>query len=263
MKWWFSDYDGTIQLHNEPKIKNEDMDFINKWIGADNKLIITTGRNKFEALEKIQEYKLDYEYLITNNGAMVHDKNNKTLMHSTISLDIRKKLVEKLDIMVGRCGIAFTSNNDKKILCGFDKPKKNETEPVLEYWFNQENVYEQYRNQLLTDKNVNNIAFYCYIEDINFIKELFKDIKSIKILQTFTFVVEIMDEHVSKKAGIEFIQKIHNFNDSDIYTSGDGENDIEMLEGYQNSFAINSGLEIVKQKANYIIDSVKDIEKYL
>jgi hypothetical protein len=46
MKWWFSDYDGTINVNHNDIIEQQDLEFINEWIDDGNKLVIATGANE-------------------------------------------------------------------------------------------------------------------------------------------------------------------------------------------------------------------------
>ncbi|WP_257789172.1 HAD family hydrolase [Spiroplasma clarkii] len=84
-----------------------------------------------------------------------------------------------------------------------------------------------------------------------------------KAVRTHTNVLEVMDNDVSKAAGIGIIQKIHNFSNDDIVACGDGENDIEMLTKAKYSFAMTNHQPKVCTYADHTIDQVHQIETIL
>ncbi|WP_408640665.1 HAD family hydrolase [Spiroplasma taiwanense] len=50
----------------------------------ENKFIIATGRSKKEAIEILKRNNLDFDYLITNNGAILYDKNQNILIEKQL-----------------------------------------------------------------------------------------------------------------------------------------------------------------------------------
>ncbi|WP_075057894.1 HAD hydrolase family protein [Spiroplasma litorale] len=93
------------------------------------------------------------------------------------------------------------------------------------------------------------------------IKELFKNIKGIKLVQTAPYIIEIMNEEVSKAKGIRFLQSKLKIKNEDIVITGD--NDYEMLSQFDNTFAIKTGSKLALSAANKTIDEVSEIANYI
>jgi HAD superfamily hydrolase (TIGR01484 family) len=114
-----------------------------------------------------------------------------------------------------------------------------------------------------TNKDLNIIYFYVNKGDIEEIKNRFHAIPGLKAVRTVTNVIEVMNADVSKAHGIKIIEDMHNLDNANIFTSGDGENDIEMLAHTKHSFAMDTADDVVKKTASHVIARVRDIKKYL
>ncbi|QBQ07242.1 Cof-type HAD-IIB family hydrolase [Spiroplasma gladiatoris] len=264
-KWWFSDYDGTILLDSSEGIYKQDLDFINKWIRNNNNFVIASGRNRDDLKNILKTNNLIYNYLITNNGAMVHDKNDKVILHKTISLEVRKDILKLINKWKDKVGIQLLFGNESlTVSCIKNKRKDVEPNQMVElHWLKVNNLSLNFESKVLNDKNLDTIKFYSYLEDLDCIEKDFAIIKNTRYMQTYYFVLELTNKEASKLDGIKEIQKIFNIKENDIYVSGDGENDIEMLEAFQNSFVVSSGNKKALKAGKHVIDSISDIKKYV
>lgn len=90
MKLFASDYDGTLLYAKH--IMPEDLKAIQEWKDAGNQFVIVTGRSKVSIQKQIDEYDLPVDFVVTNNGGMVFDKDGKILLSNYLdyitSLDI-------------------------------------------------------------------------------------------------------------------------------------------------------------------------------
>ena len=77
-KIFVSDYDQTFYLNDEDIEKNKIA--INEFRKKGNIFVIATGRSYFDFQNKVDEYNLNYDYVIINHGATILDKNNNILM---------------------------------------------------------------------------------------------------------------------------------------------------------------------------------------
>ncbi|WP_146637213.1 HAD family hydrolase [Spiroplasma clarkii] len=103
MKWWFSDYDGTLNLDHSNKIKDKDLEFIRNWKKQGNKFVVATGRMVQEISTILEGYQIDYDYLICNNGATVYDSNKQMIHCQSINLACRPKFerfLKRLKILI-------------------------------------------------------------------------------------------------------------------------------------------------------------------
>ena len=71
------------------------------------------------------------------------------------------------------------------------------------------------------------------------------------------FVVDIVPKGISKATGLDFLIEYANIKEEDVYTIGDGHNDIEMLDVVGYPIVMENGSDEVKQHACYICDDVE------
>ncbi|ALD66609.1 Cof-type HAD-IIB family hydrolase [Spiroplasma cantharicola] len=263
MKWWISDFDGTLTLReNNHKISLEDEKFIKQWT-KNNKFVIATGRGFLELDEIIREKGFEVEYRITNNGAAMF-KNNESIYELSIPMSERKKILENLTKLHKKCGIKISDTKNTNIISGIDEviPRFKET-LVFPHWFSVEDRFQDFMDEILENEKLNNISLYAHVQDFDFIMQLFENIEGIKIVKTAPFVLEIMHKDVSKHLGIKYLQDKYNIANNDIVVSGDGDNDFEMLSSFENSFVMNSATPLALSAGKIKIKSVSDIGKYI
>ena len=85
-KIFVSDYDQTFYLNDEDIEKNKIA--INEFRKKGNIFVIATGRSYFDFQNKVDEYNLNYDYVIINHGATILDKNNNILINFPIKNEI-------------------------------------------------------------------------------------------------------------------------------------------------------------------------------
>ncbi|QGS51469.1 Cof-type HAD-IIB family hydrolase [Spiroplasma tabanidicola] len=263
MKWWFSDYDGTINLQHDDSIDPRDLDFINRWIKNNNAFAIATGRMVSEVQEVLAKNNVPYNYIICNNGAMVYEKDKGVIVETPIPLEYRKDIIEVLDKLRDKYILGYCLLDQRK---DYAKPYLEEIDsnPFLSKYAPKKNNYEIGKKDILENKDVNLI--YVYVnkdEAIEMRTFLEKQLPFLKVVRTHINVIEIMQKDVSKAHGILEIQKLKGFKMEDVITSGDGENDIEMLALTKNSFTMKHHQPGVREHAEYEINNVFEIEDIL
>jgi Cof subfamily protein (haloacid dehalogenase superfamily) len=262
MKWWFSDYDGTINVNHNDIIEQQDLEFINEWIDDGNKLVIATGRMNHEILGVLKQNAIPFDYLVMNNGACVYDKSNNLISHLTIPMAARKEIVAILTEWKDRFAISYCIENTRTDLTSVYTKEIEESEFLRQYAPHHNNFAAGIKD-IETNKDLNIIYFYVNKGDIEEIKNRFHAIPGLKAVRTVTNVIEVMNADVSKAHGIKIIEDMHNLDSANIFTSGDGENDIEMLAHTKHSFAMDTADDVVKKTASHVIARVRDIKKYL
>ncbi|WP_339033623.1 HAD-IIB family hydrolase [Spiroplasma endosymbiont of Cantharis rufa] len=263
MKWWISDFDGTLTLkENNHNISLEDENFVKQWTKS-NKFVIATGRGFLELDEIIKEKGFDVEYRITNNGAAMF-KNSESIYELSIPMNERKQILENLKKLHKFCGIKISDTKNTNIISGIEEviPRFKET-LVLPHWFNVEDRFQDFMEEILQNEKLNNISLYAHVLDFDLITDLFKNVEGIKIVKTAPFVLEIMHEDVSKHLGIKYLQDKYKIDSNDIVVSGDGDNDFEMLKSFENSFVIKSATPLALSAGKTKISSVSEIGKYI
>ena len=99
-----SDYDNTYEIHyddnNLEEVFKLNYNAVKKYREEKNLFAIATGRH-FDAIKRtIDEKKLEFDYLIVNNGAEVYDSNYNLLFAKSIDDEslTKIKLLNQLDI---------------------------------------------------------------------------------------------------------------------------------------------------------------------
>ena len=85
------DLDGTL-LNEHHTISEETKETIRKVVNSGVKFIIATGRHHNDAITFKNMLDLD-SFLITSNGAKVHDYNNKEIISHNIPVHLSKELL--------------------------------------------------------------------------------------------------------------------------------------------------------------------------
>jgi len=89
-------------------------------------------------------------------------------------------------------------------------------------------------------------------------KNLGKKFPALNVVRSAPYLLEIMDESVSKATGIEILLKHYGFTLHEAVAFGDNYNDIEMLELIPQSVAMANAPAAVKKIAAAVTDSNKD-----
>ncbi|QHX36291.1 Cof-type HAD-IIB family hydrolase [Spiroplasma sp. BIUS-1] len=263
MKWWFSDYDGTINLTHNDFIDSRDLEFIKRWIDQGNKFAIATGRMEHEIKPILEKSNIPYDYMICNNGAVVYNKDSEIIANASIPMESRKDIIELFESLREEYILGYCLKDQRTAYSRVEEPEIY-TNPFLSRYAPEKNNFEQGKEDILNNPDLNLLYFFIPEAKVLEVKNLLNGrIKNCKAFRTHRNVIEIMREDVSKAYGIKVIQDINGFETKDIYASGDGENDIDMLKYTQNSFAMKNHQSQVDKAAKYMIENVWEIEKYL
>lgn len=76
-------------------------------------------------------------------------------------------------------------------------------------------------------------------------------------------VLEITAGGVNKAKTLQEYMKIYGIKDDEVAVAGDSFNDLTLFDHFSNSFAMESGQEVVKSKASHIIKTVSDIRPFV
>ncbi|QBQ07245.1 HAD superfamily hydrolase [Spiroplasma gladiatoris] len=263
MKWWFSDYDGTINLNHNDSIDPKDLNFINRWIKQGNTFAIATGRMVGEIQDILKKAKVPYNYIICNNGAMVYEKEKGIIAKTPIPFEYRKNISEifkelRNNFILGYCLL------DQRMSYSKIYTKEVEENPFLIKYAPKKNNFEQGQKDILENPDLNLLYIYINQSEARDVKKMLQEkFKGLKVVRTHANVIEVMHKEVSKAHGILEIQKLKHFELDDVITSGDGENDIEMLALTKNSFVMKNYQPGVEEYGKHIISNVWEIEEYL
>ena len=221
-----SDYDQTFYLNDEDIEKNKKS--VEEFRKKGNIFVFATGRSYFDFMNKAEQYKLKWDYLIINHGATILDKNNNIISNYTIDNDVIKNIKKDLEIEKAIkyfcCNLenSRTDFNDKDLTKIYAKYEKDKAEQI---------------NSLINKKYSEFVN--CYLVSGN--------------------AVEIISNKTCKSNAIEEIVQIEKVNRENIFTIGDGYSDIEMIKNYNGYCMEKFVQELLKICNGKIVKSVSEL----
>ena len=222
-----SDYDGTFYQNDIDTKKN--IDKVNEFRTLDNLFVLATGRSYVDLKQKIDKYEIPYDYLILNHGALLLSKDLEILKVFTLD----KELVDSI--------LEYANNKDIYdviLISAFDKNVKD-TSNIVKIM----------------------LKLYSYdkaLEVKNYIDKSYTNIKSYFISEDNHYLVEVVSNKASKSLMIDKILDKEGIVKKNVYTIGDGINDIDMIRDYNGYRVSNSCKELVSV-TDRVIDNVSDL----
>ncbi len=223
-----SDYDGTF-YQNDIDIK-KNIDKVNEFRTLGNLFVLATGRSYVDLLEQTNKYKIPYDYLILNHGSLLLSKDLEIIKVFTLDEDLVDSILEDV-------------NNNKYIY-----------DIVLIDIFNK-----GINNTLNIVKIM--LKIYNYdkaLEVKNYIDENYINIKSYLIRDEDHYLVEVVSIKASKSFMIEKIVTKEKIEKNNIYTIGDGINDIDMIRDY-NGYRVKKSCSKLYSITSKVVFSVNDL----
>lgn len=249
MKLLASDYDGTLRYAED--VMPEDIEAIKKWKEAGNMFVLVTGRS-YESIEvQIKKMGIDVDYVITNNGGMVFDGNGKVLSKNYLNYD---SAVLILSAVKGNESIISYVVND-----GIHRHRIILKEGATDHRYKhlQPDWTEEY---LLDNCAFAQIVLSC--DDTHTALEIADKINTMidsVVAYPNNFVVDVVPAGVSKATGMEFVSGYSGVDEKDIYTIGDGYNDIPLMEYGMNGYVMFTADEEVKMHAQKEYNSIHEL----
>ena len=222
-----SDYDGTF-YQNDLDIK-KNIDKVNEFRTLDNLFVLATGRSYVDLKQKIDKYEIPYDYLILNHGALLLSKDLEIIKVFTLD----KELVDSI--------LEYANNKDIYdviLISAFDK-NVTDTSNIVKIM----------------------LKLYSYdkaLEVKNYIDKSYTNIKSYFISEDNHYLVEVVSNKASKSLMIDKILDKEGIVKNNVYTIGDGINDIDMIRDYNGYRVRNSCKELVSV-TDRVIDNVSDL----
>ena len=232
------DLDGTL-LNESYEISEKTREVIKKVTEQGIKFIIATGRHHNDA-KVYKEILKSESFLITSNGAKVHNPENKEI----ISHNIPKELSEKL--------LSFTYHEELHKNIYSDEKWYAESPLEMAEQFHKESgfMYEISSFESLRGKEVT--KFFFLSENQKIMSSLEKDLKEnfglkLNITLSFSSCIEVMKDGISKATAIEEVLKMENIHPDETIAFGDGLNDFEMLSLVKKGYIMGNGSERLKE----------------
>lgn len=227
MKVLVSDYDQTFYLNDDDLKKNKEA--VKEFRNKGNIFIFATGRSHIDFLNKVNEYNLEYDYVILNHGSTILDKDGNVISNYPIKKDVIKEIVDDLDI----------DNSISHFFCNIENSRCNINDKDI----NKINVKYKDREKALEIKKLLDKKYYNYINSYI----------------VMSGALEIMSSVTNKAKSINEILNILNIPKEYVYTIGDGYSDIQMIKefnGYCIKDSIKELLDYCKDKK---VESVSEL----
>lgn len=249
MKLIAADYDGTLNYCG--KVTEEDLEALEKWQAEGNLFVIDTGRSLESIRIEAEKNNLNPDYYITNNGGMVFDKNSERLNASFLDNDLAHELMHMGLNLEGT--VSFVANDG-----------------IYRHRIMVNPQLEDHRYTLAPDLSFEGLlALNRYSQIVFSMDETEKATALAAMLNekyggrieayANRWVVDIVRKGVSKAGGLDFLAKHLGIGEEDIYTLGDADNDIPMIEYGLHGACMESGVEEAKAKAKILCKGAADL----
>lgn len=255
MKILFTDLDGTL-LNKESKISARTKVFLDEFINAGNKLVLSSGRPLDSIIEVKESSGLNYSgvIIIASNGTQIYDCDSKT---SILEKRMPLSFVSHLQAEAAKHRLHIHTYTDDAIVCD------SEDEEIL-YYRRRIHLpliiaddYASYLTEgpfkmLAIDlKNHERLTDFCesiagWAED------------KIRYIFSSNYYLELFVKDAGKGNAVRYIYEHFGVSRNDTYAAGDAENDISMLEAAGCGIAMQNAADIVKKAADVITPKDND-----
>ncbi|OQM34088.1 Cof-type HAD-IIB family hydrolase [bacterium endosymbiont of Pedicinus badii] len=240
-----SDLDGTLLSKNH-RIEIFTKKILQRVIKKGIHFIFATGRHHID-VKKIQNDLKIKTYMITSNGARIHDNFGNLIF----SHDFEESIVRELASMFYK---------DKKISTNIFRDKEwfisKEEINRKDFFFESSFNYKIYKNGKLPNYlGVCKIYFTCHdpkylLKIERFLKINLED--KINVSFSLPICLEIMPKGVCKGKSLKKVIKILGYQMKDCISFGDGMNDIEMLSSTGKGCIMKNGHKRLKEKLPHL-----------
>ena len=249
MKCVSIDLDGTL-LDDHHQISEANRMIIQKLKDQHIEVILNTGRQYADVIkvDGVKELELPIFCL---NGSMMYDEKGKLLYETQISIDLYQTLLKVLQNL--EVGVLVYTNQG-----GFPG-----TLPMLrgKSWDEIQALFDQQDYEAIL--HLKDIKIYKLIavvdetqlDKIDHVKEVLRKYETISFSSSFPNNCEITSSEAQKGKAIRRYEKLRNLTFNEIYSFGDGGNDITQFEVSTRSFAMENAPEEIKKRASDVTKS--------
>lgn len=257
MKLFASDYDGTYCKHTRLGYRQmkQNIKVTKQWQEAGNLFVFATGRDL--SLMKMEEllHRIQYDYVIGLNGAIIMSKEKSVLFRQTMSNKVARDIV----LFIQQQSISYFTITDG--INGYVQTPKRLTNKMFYLFKILKYVAKLYTRSLdealsyeVAQISVKMNSHQDAIRVANLINNQFGD----EVMAFANLVhVDISAKGLSKATGLEYLVKLHQLNNDEVYCIGDSFNDLPMIESF-NGFTMIEACEEVKEKAKGTFSTVGD-----
>ena len=248
MKILASDYDGT--LRTEELVDINDIHAIHEFRAAGNMFGLVTGRSMESIQVEIQKNKIEFDFIVANNGGVIYDRDFQKLQ--VLYMDFNKALDIIAYIKTLDC-VSYVIND------GFHRFKFSVDENQIDHKYGNMPDTKEHEEEILDRGKISQLVVS--LNDTILAEEISHYINT-NFKGYAVAYVDIVPEGVSKAEGLYFIEQHLGLEHDDIYAIGDSFNDIPMIEEFHGCAMMHARSAIVKP-AEHVFISIEECIAYL
>ncbi len=247
MKIAASDFDGT--LFRDGDVTKEEIEAIDKWRANGNLFGVITGRNYKSLREDLDNFDVNYDFIISTNGALIRDEKCNVLKSFEVDTEIAKELLELgiqhnaiwselmyLDSFHRRVIEHRTADSEMKV----NRDILNETASFHQMSFTFPDIDDALKLTEYINSHYDGI------------------LSAYSLIYGETANIDIVKYGVSKASALYVLSEINNVAKEDIVTFGDNFNDIPMIKEFD-GYIMSSAIEEVRKLANRTCSSLCEV----
>ncbi|WP_435625129.1 HAD family hydrolase [Flagellimonas sp.] len=247
IKMVVSDMDGTL-LNSNHEVSNRFFEQFQELKKRNIQFVAASGRQYHSMAEKLQKIKDDIIF-ISENGAFVK-KGDEELSVTPIKQSLIQEILEIIDSIDG--GYAMLCGKYKSYL---DGSSRSFLEQIKEYY----SCYEVVNDYTTVTDEIVKIAVYHRISAEEYIYPKTTHLsEQVKVKVSGPNWVDLNHVEAHKGNALQEVMNSHNIKSDEVLIFGDYNNDIEMLQLSEYSFAMANAHPNVKKVARYETSSHND-----
>lgn len=251
---FISDLDGTLIHHDEEggRICEESLTVIREQIANGMTFCIATGRNVADVICHPELAEVA-SYIIANNGSEVYDARGGELQKIFQGKQMPVQIVKELFALAVEHPVYRVIVTPTSYLC------ENNDEKYLDFDFRAksiENAHEMMERGEAEAIKVSFVGQPQVIQDLyDILTHYYADFFDITI--SANICIDINAKGITKGNGIEFLkQHLQLPEDMIVGAVGDNGNDISMVNATHYSFAMENGIEELRQQVHHVVKTV-------
>lgn len=222
-----SDYDGTFFINKKDMQKN--IEDINKFRDEGNIFAFATGNNYQNFTKVVKDNDIKYDYLLLDHGSVIVDKDGNLIS----ACYIEQEVVDSIIVRLKESGFQYKLSTIWKDNC----------DDIFEVTKISVKIKDFERAQEVTEHISEK-----YGEFVNAYTMIFDDIN----------IVEIISSATDKRKSIKVLADRLKLDVNNIYTIGNGYNDIAMIKAY-NGYCMKDSVKDLLNTCNHRVGSVSDL----
>lgn len=237
-----SDFDRTIYFRDDEELTHRNFLAIQRWRHNGNIFAVATNRSFVSVKRQLPEFKNYFDYLILDSGSTIFNAEGEIFWSTTFSETTLEELFKITRELPEQPVITFFNATAEDF--SFEPLEKM---TKMRFWF------KDYNNGLVSldiVKTINEKTFLTKFDSLT-------DNKS--VLGGYIAFLDIIPETAGKEVAADKLAEILGIEKGQVFTIGDGENDINMIRKF-NGFAIKDSSAA---KFDLQFNKVESLEKLI